>query len=65
VLDLQVTGEIQDGLTSWDVLRAALPVGTVSGAPKVYFYCFFGTGIAATDSPLFELEDFYLFLGHC
>lgn len=30
-----VTGELLDGLTSWDVLRAALPVGTVSGAPKV------------------------------
>ncbi|KAK5833233.1 Anthranilate synthase component I-1, chloroplastic -like protein [Gossypium arboreum] len=30
-----VTGELQDHLTSWDVLRAALPVGTVSGAPKV------------------------------
>ncbi|CAL1409952.1 unnamed protein product [Linum trigynum] len=30
-----VTGEILDDLTSWDVLRAALPVGTVSGAPKV------------------------------
>ncbi|KAL9405037.1 hypothetical protein Peur_002009 [Populus x canadensis] len=30
-----VTGEILDNLTSWDALRAALPVGTVSGAPKV------------------------------
>ncbi|KAI4306809.1 hypothetical protein L6164_030054 [Bauhinia variegata] len=30
-----VIGEVQDHLTSWDVLRAALPVGTVSGAPKV------------------------------
>ncbi|PRQ59405.1 putative anthranilate synthase [Rosa chinensis] len=30
-----VTGELQDGLTCWDALRAALPVGTVSGAPKV------------------------------
>lgn len=30
-----VTGDILDNLTSWDVLRAALPVGTVSGAPKV------------------------------
>ncbi|KAI5675018.1 hypothetical protein M9H77_05968 [Catharanthus roseus] len=30
-----VTGELLDNLTSWDVLRAALPVGTVSGAPKV------------------------------
>ncbi|XVF83942.1 hypothetical protein PTKIN_Ptkin16aG0535000 [Pterospermum kingtungense] len=30
-----VTGELQDNISSWDVLRAALPVGTVSGAPKV------------------------------
>ncbi|WCJ29235.1 Anthranilate synthase component 1 [Euphorbia peplus] len=30
-----VSGELLDDLTSWDVLRAALPVGTVSGAPKV------------------------------
>ncbi|XP_039016645.1 anthranilate synthase alpha subunit 1, chloroplastic-like [Hibiscus syriacus] len=30
-----VTGELQDHLTSWDALRAALPWGNVSGAPKV------------------------------
>ncbi|KAB1227735.1 Anthranilate synthase alpha subunit 2, chloroplastic [Morella rubra] len=30
-----VTGDLLDHLTSWDALRAALPVGTVSGAPKV------------------------------
>ncbi|XP_071724265.1 anthranilate synthase alpha subunit 2, chloroplastic-like [Rutidosis leptorrhynchoides] len=30
-----VSGELLDNLTSWDALRAALPVGTVSGAPKV------------------------------
>eukprot|EP01018_Ginkgo_biloba_P005202 Gb_33984 [translate_table: standard] len=30
-----VTGELLEGLTCWDALRAALPVGTVSGAPKV------------------------------
>lgn len=30
-----VTGKLRDDLTSWDALRAALPVGTVSGAPKV------------------------------
>ncbi|CAH9073241.1 unnamed protein product [Cuscuta europaea] len=30
-----VTGELLDSLSSWDALRAALPVGTVSGAPKV------------------------------
>ncbi|KAH9326144.1 hypothetical protein KI387_006322, partial [Taxus chinensis] len=29
-----VVGELREDLTSWDVLRAALPVGTVSGAPK-------------------------------
>ncbi|PKU87365.1 anthranilate synthase alpha subunit 1, chloroplastic [Dendrobium catenatum] len=30
-----VTGELFENLTCWDALRAALPVGTVSGAPKV------------------------------
>ncbi|KAK6121895.1 hypothetical protein DH2020_044369 [Rehmannia glutinosa] len=30
-----VTGELLDHLTGWDALTAALPVGTVSGAPKV------------------------------
>ncbi|QHN82076.1 hypothetical protein HN51_058758 [Arachis hypogaea] len=30
-----VSGELQEHLTCWDGLRAALPVGTVSGAPKV------------------------------
>ncbi|EPS60768.1 hypothetical protein M569_14029, partial [Genlisea aurea] len=30
-----VSGELLPDLTSWDALRAALPVGTVSGAPKV------------------------------
>lgn len=30
-----VTGQLLDHLTNWDALRAALPVGTVSGAPKV------------------------------
>ncbi|CAH9057608.1 unnamed protein product [Cuscuta epithymum] len=30
-----VTGELLDRMTCWDALRAALPVGTVSGAPKV------------------------------
>jgi hypothetical protein len=32
---LQVSGQLDDHLQSWDALRAALPVGTVSGAPKV------------------------------
>jgi anthranilate synthase component 1 len=30
-----VTGDLQPGLDCWDALRATLPVGTVSGAPKV------------------------------
>jgi anthranilate synthase component 1 len=30
-----VTGELAPGLDCWDALRAALPVGTISGAPKV------------------------------
>ena len=34
-LTSQVSGEIVDGLTPIDVLRATLPAGTVSGAPKV------------------------------
>ncbi|XP_015162644.1 anthranilate synthase alpha subunit 1, chloroplastic-like [Solanum tuberosum] len=31
----QVSGELLDHLTCWDALRAALPVGTICGAPKV------------------------------
>ena len=30
-----VTGELRDGYTSYDVLRACFPAGTVSGAPKI------------------------------
>jgi hypothetical protein len=30
-----VTGRLRPELSCWDVLRAALPAGTVSGAPKV------------------------------
>ena len=30
-----VTGLLREGLDSWDALRAALPVGTISGAPKI------------------------------
>jgi anthranilate synthase component 1 len=30
-----VEGRLKEGLTSMDVLRAAFPAGTVSGAPKV------------------------------
>ncbi|MCC6230833.1 MAG: anthranilate synthase component I [Phycisphaerales bacterium] len=30
-----VTGELRAGLDAWDALAAALPVGTISGAPKV------------------------------
>ena len=28
-------GELKDDLTAWDALRSTLPVGTISGAPKV------------------------------
>jgi anthranilate synthase component 1 len=34
-LSSTVTGRLQDGMTCWDALRHTLPVGTVSGAPKV------------------------------
>jgi anthranilate synthase component 1 len=34
-LTSQVTGDLVDGLSPIDVLRATLPAGTVSGAPKV------------------------------
>lgn len=30
-----VTGQLKDGLSAMDVLRASLPAGTLSGAPKV------------------------------
>jgi anthranilate synthase component 1 len=31
----QVTGTLRDGITPMDALRACLPVGTLSGAPKI------------------------------
>ena len=31
----EVVGEIREGVTSFDVLRACFPAGTVSGAPKI------------------------------
>jgi anthranilate synthase component 1 len=31
----QVSGTLRDGMTAMDVLRASLPAGTLSGAPKV------------------------------
>ena len=31
----EVAGELADGVTPFDVLRATFPAGTVSGAPKV------------------------------
>jgi len=31
----EVAGELRDGVSSFDLLRAAFPAGTVSGAPKV------------------------------
>ena len=30
-----VTAQVRDGLTAYDVLKAVLPAGTLSGAPKV------------------------------
>src|SRR5436190_4510948 len=30
-----VTGQLEEGRTAWDALRVSLPVGTVSGAPKI------------------------------
>ncbi|KAM0047663.1 putative anthranilate synthase [Helianthus debilis subsp. tardiflorus] len=30
-----VTGELLDNLSCWDALSTALPIGTVTGAPKV------------------------------
>jgi anthranilate synthase component 1 len=30
-----VTGTLADGMSSFDALRVSLPVGTVSGAPKI------------------------------
>lgn len=30
-----VTGRLRSGLSSWDALRATLPAGTISGAPKI------------------------------
>ncbi|MHC5001666.1 MAG: anthranilate synthase component I [Planctomycetota bacterium] len=34
-LSSTVTGRLREGLGPWDALRATLPVGTVTGAPKV------------------------------
>lgn len=34
-LSSTVTGKLREGLSAWDALRVTLPVGTVSGAPKV------------------------------
>jgi anthranilate synthase component 1 len=34
-LTSNVTGHVRDGLTAFDALRACLPAGTVSGAPKI------------------------------
>jgi len=34
-LSSTVTGALRSGLDAWDALRATLPVGTVSGAPKI------------------------------
>jgi anthranilate synthase component 1 len=34
-LSSTVTGRLRNGLDAWDALKATLPVGTVSGAPKL------------------------------
>ncbi len=34
-LSSTVTGELRPACDAWDALRAALPVGTISGAPKI------------------------------
>jgi anthranilate synthase component 1 len=34
-LSSTLTGTLRQGLDAWDALRATLPVGTVSGAPKI------------------------------
>ena len=34
-LSSTVTGRLREGLDGWDALRKTLPVGTVSGAPKI------------------------------
>jgi len=34
-LSSTITGRLADGMTAFDALRTALPVGTVSGAPKI------------------------------
>lgn len=34
-LSSTLTGTLRAGLDAWDALRATLPVGTVSGAPKI------------------------------
>jgi anthranilate synthase component 1 len=31
----EVVGEVRDGVTPFDVLRACFPAGTVTGAPKI------------------------------
>ena len=35
----EVGGELADGVTPFDLLRASFPAGTVSGAPKVRARC--------------------------
>ena len=31
----KVSGQLKEGLTSYDALKACMPAGTVSGAPKI------------------------------
>lgn len=60
----QVTGKLLDNLTSWDALRAALPVGTVSGAPKVpLILCSFCLLLSGHDTLLsFEVNNVRVWL---
>lgn len=37
-----VVGDLAPGLDAWDALRAALPAGTISGAPKVLHHTAMG-----------------------
>jgi anthranilate synthase component 1 len=41
-----VKGKLLSSLDAWDALRAALPAGTISGAPKVTYLSFPAADIA-------------------
>ena len=50
----------QAGLTAWDALRAALPAGTVSGAPKVRARRALSAAIAVSAHYYFTFLFFHL-----